>query len=171
MNPAQRLAELDAILTEELLEKGLLGELPEAYRLIPLPLDEPEVAQKALLWAHEAPNPEGWPLVYALFLGGRPLRLLLPEREVPLGVSQAAQPQAKSGQRRSVRITHDKEADALHIAFGEGPAIVEEVAEGIALDWDSEGRLLGIEILDASKRLADPEALRRFALEALPLLG
>jgi len=171
VNPAQRLAELDAILTEELLEKGLLGELPEAYRLIPLPLDEPEVAQKALLWAHEAPNPEGWPLVYALFLGGRPLRLLLPEREVPLGVSQAAQPQAKSGQRRSVRITYDKEADALYIAFGEGPATVEEVAEGIALDWDSEGRLLGIEILDASKRLADPEALRRFALEALPVLG
>jgi len=70
-----------------------------------------------------------------------------------------------------VRITYDKEADALYIAFGEGPAIVEEVAEGIALDWDSEGRLLGIEILDASKRLADPETLRRFALEALPLLG
>ena len=90
MNPAERLAELDAILTEELLEKGLLGELPEAYRLVSLPLDEPEVAQKALLWAHEAPNPEGWPLVYALFLGGKPLRLLLPEREVPLGVSQAA---------------------------------------------------------------------------------
>jgi hypothetical protein len=67
-----------------------LRELPEAYRLVPLPLDEPEVAQKALLWAHEAPNPEGWPLVYALFLGGKPLRLLLPEREVPLGVSQAA---------------------------------------------------------------------------------
>jgi uncharacterized protein YuzE len=48
---------------------------------------------------------------------------------------------------------------------------VEEVAEGIALDWDGEGRLLGIEILDASKRLADPETLRRFALEALPVLG
>ncbi len=30
----------------------------------------------------EAPNPEGWPLVYALFLGGRPLRLLLPGKEV-----------------------------------------------------------------------------------------
>jgi len=90
VNPAERLAELDAILTEELLEKGLLGELPEAYRLVPLPLDEPEVAQKALLWAHEAPNPEGWPLVYALFLGGKPLRLLLPGREVPLGASQAA---------------------------------------------------------------------------------
>jgi YD repeat-containing protein len=76
-----------------------------------------------------------------------------------------------------VRITYDGEADALYIAFdalyiafGEGPATVQEVAEGIALDWDSEGRLLGIEILDASKRLADPEALRRFALEALPVL-
>ena len=70
-----------------------------------------------------------------------------------------------------MRITYDKEADALYIAFGEGPATVEEVAGGIALDRDSEGRLLGIETLDASKRLADPEALRRFALEALPVLG
>ena len=70
-----------------------------------------------------------------------------------------------------MRITYDGEADALYIAFGEGPATVQEVAEGIALDWDSEGRLLGIEILDASKRLADPEALRRFAPEALPVLG
>jgi YD repeat-containing protein len=68
-----------------------------------------------------------------------------------------------------VRITYDAKADALYIA-GEGPATVQEVAEGIALDWDGEGRLLGIEILDASKRLADPEALRRFALEALPVL-
>ena len=67
-----------------------------------------------------------------------------------------------------MRITYD---------FGEGPATVgqpqghvQEVAEGIALDWDGEGRLLGIEILDASKRLP-PEALRGFALEALPVLG
>jgi uncharacterized protein YuzE len=70
-----------------------------------------------------------------------------------------------------VRITYDGEADALYIAFGEGPATVQGVAEGIALDWDGEGRLLGIEILDASKRLADLKALRRFALEALPVLG
>jgi hypothetical protein len=78
------LAELDVTLTELLLEKDLLEELPEAYRLVLLPLDEPEVAEKALLWAHEAPNPEGWPLVYALFLRGKPLRLLLPGREIPL---------------------------------------------------------------------------------------
>jgi hypothetical protein len=78
------LAELDATLMQILLDKDLLEELPEAYRLVPLPLDEPEVAEKALLWAHEAPNPESWPLVYVLFLGGRPLRLLLPGREIPL---------------------------------------------------------------------------------------
>ncbi|WP_253665001.1 DUF2283 domain-containing protein [Thermus scotoductus] len=38
-----------------------------------------------------------------------------------------------------MRITYDPEADALYIAFGEGPATVEEVGEGIALDWDAEG--------------------------------
>ncbi|WP_117236669.1 DUF2283 domain-containing protein [Thermus sediminis] len=63
-----------------------------------------------------------------------------------------------------MRITYDREADALYIAFGEGAATVEEVAEGIALDRDGEGRLLGIEILDASKRLP-LEALRCFASE------
>lgn len=68
-----------------------------------------------------------------------------------------------------MRITYDPEGDALYIAFGEGPATVEEVGEGIALDWDAEGKLLGIEILDASKRLSDPKTLRRFSLEALPV--
>ncbi len=71
--------------------------------------------------------------------------------------------------RKRRKITYDEKADALYIAFGEGPATVQEVAEGIALDWDSEGRLLGIEILDASKRLADLEALRRFGLGPLPV--
>uniref|UniRef100_A0A7V4AN55 DUF2283 domain-containing protein n=1 Tax=Thermus tengchongensis TaxID=1214928 RepID=A0A7V4AN55_9DEIN len=67
-----------------------------------------------------------------------------------------------------MRISYDPEADALYIAFGEGAATVEEVAEGIALDWDAQGKLLGIEILDASQRLSDPGALRRLLLEALP---
>jgi len=65
-----------------------------------------------------------------------------------------------------MRITYDEKADALYIAFGEGPTTVEEVAEGIALDWDGEGRLLGIEILDASKRVASPQVLKRWSQEA-----
>jgi YD repeat-containing protein len=65
-----------------------------------------------------------------------------------------------------MRITYDEKADALYIAFGEGPAAVEEVAEGVALDWDAEGRLLGIEILDVSKRVPNPEALKRWSQKA-----
>ncbi|WP_198665560.1 hypothetical protein [Thermus sediminis] len=42
------------------------------------------------LWAGEAPNPEGFSPIYALFLGGRPLRLLLPGREIGLETSRAA---------------------------------------------------------------------------------
>lgn len=51
--------------------------LPPAYCLVFLPLDEPEVAAQALAWAMEAPNPGGWPSVYALFLRSRPVRLLV----------------------------------------------------------------------------------------------
>jgi uncharacterized protein YuzE len=65
-----------------------------------------------------------------------------------------------------MRITYDEKADALYIAFGEGPVTVEEVVEGIALDWDAEGKLLGIEILDASKRVANPDILKRWSRES-----
>jgi YD repeat-containing protein len=64
-----------------------------------------------------------------------------------------------------MKATYDEKTDALYIAFGKGPATVEEVAEGIALDWDGEGKLLGIEILDASKRVANPEVLKKWAQE------
>jgi uncharacterized protein YuzE len=33
------------------------------------------------------------------------------------------------------------------------------------VDYDDEGRIVGIEILDASKRTADPTALKRFSFE------
>ncbi len=62
-----------------------------------------------------------------------------------------------------MKVTYDEKADALYIAFGEGPATVQEVAEGIALDWSGEDKLLGIEILDASRRIANPEVLKRWA--------
>jgi uncharacterized protein YuzE len=46
----------------------------------------------------------------------------------------------------------------------------EEIADGIVVDYDHEGRLVGIEILDASKRTNDPEALKQFSFE-LPTVG
>jgi YD repeat-containing protein len=41
----------------------------------------------------------------------------------------------------------------------------EHLAEGIAVDYDADGKLAGIEILDASKRLADPAVLSRVVFE------
>jgi uncharacterized protein YuzE len=46
----------------------------------------------------------------------------------------------------------------------------EEVADGIIVDYDAEGRLVGIEILDASKRTDFPDALNQFSFE-LPTVG
>ncbi|HTG18037.1 MAG TPA: DUF2283 domain-containing protein, partial [Blastocatellia bacterium] len=51
-----------------------------------------------------------------------------------------------------MKITYDSEVDALSIAFRDTTVTSEQIAEGIAADYDSEGRLAGIEILDAVKR-------------------
>jgi YD repeat-containing protein len=41
------------------------------------------------------------------------------------------------------------------------------LAEGIAADYDADGRLAGIEILDAIKRFGDKETLRQVVIEGL----
>ena len=51
-----------------------------------------------------------------------------------------------------MRITYDSEVDALYIRFIETTVTTKHLAEGIAADYDAEGRLAGIEILDAVKR-------------------
>ena len=55
--------------------------------------------------------------------------------------------------------------DALYIRFTETTVTTQHLAEGIAADYDSEGRLAGIEILDARKRLSDPQAFKQITLE------
>jgi uncharacterized protein YuzE len=54
-----------------------------------------------------------------------------------------------------MRIIYDPEADALSIIFRETTVTTRHVAEGIAADYDAEGRLAGIEILDTIKHLGD----------------
>ena len=68
-----------------------------------------------------------------------------------------------------MRITYDAEVDALHIRFKEATVTTKHLAEGIAADYDSEGRLAGIEVLDAIKRLGDPEAFKQVVLEDVAL--
>ena len=41
----------------------------------------------------------------------------------------------------------------------------QHLGEGIAADFDADGRLAGIEVLDAVKRLGDPSVVKRVTLE------
>lgn len=54
-----------------------------------------------------------------------------------------------------MRSRYDNEADALYIRFAESPiSDSEEVRPGIVLDFDAQGKVVGIEILEASEHLA-----------------
>jgi len=54
-----------------------------------------------------------------------------------------------------MKIEYDKDADALYILLKEAP--VEDnidIEEGITVDFDANKHIVGIEILDASKKLS-----------------
>jgi uncharacterized protein YuzE len=56
-----------------------------------------------------------------------------------------------------MKITYDAEVDVLRIIFSNIP--IEESDEekpGIILDYDDAGNIVGIEIIDASKRIDNP---------------
>ncbi len=45
-------------------------------------------------------------------------------------------------------------ADALYVRFADTPVVEsEEVSEGVMLDFDADGRIVAIEVLDASRHL------------------
>ena len=67
-------------------------------------------------------------------------------------------------------ISYDSEVDALYIRFIETTVTSEHVAEGIAVDYAADGRMAGIEILDARKRFGDAEVFRRVVLEDVALV-
>lgn len=68
-----------------------------------------------------------------------------------------------------MRITYDSEVDALYIRFLETTVTTQHVAEGIAVDYTVDGKIAGIEILDARKRFDAPEVFRRVILEDIAL--
>jgi uncharacterized protein YuzE len=59
-----------------------------------------------------------------------------------------------------MKVKYDQEADVLTIEFSSVP--VEESDEekpGIILDYDKDGNIIRLEILNASKRIENPRAL------------
>ncbi len=59
-----------------------------------------------------------------------------------------------------MKVKYDEEVDVLTIQFSQVP--VEESDEskpGVILDYDKAGKIVGIEILNASKQIENPKSL------------
>jgi len=68
-----------------------------------------------------------------------------------------------------VKIEYDPEADALYIQIREAhPDDNIDIEEGVTVDVDEDGHIVGVEILDASKRLS-PSDLTNITIQKLPL--
>ncbi len=66
-----------------------------------------------------------------------------------------------------MKLTVDREADALYLDLDEAPASEsEEISPGVILDYNAEGKVVGIEMLYLSKRVS-PEKLGRMQMETL----
>ena len=59
-----------------------------------------------------------------------------------------------------VKISYDREVDALYIRLKQTTVTTDLIAEGIALDYDEGGQIAGVEILDAKTRLDEKATLR-----------
>jgi uncharacterized protein YuzE len=68
-----------------------------------------------------------------------------------------------------MKITYDRDVDALYIQFKQTTVTTKQVAEGIAIDYDAEGGLAGIEILGAVRSVGDPAVFRQVVLEDIAL--
>lgn len=66
-----------------------------------------------------------------------------------------------------MKITYDPQVDALSITFRDTSVTTKDLAEGIVAEYDSEGRLAGLEILDTVCRLGGQDTLRQVVLEGV----
>jgi uncharacterized protein YuzE len=59
-----------------------------------------------------------------------------------------------------MKVKYHQDVDVLHIRFSEAPVDEsDEEKPGIILDYDKAGNIVGIEILNASRRMEDPRSL------------
>jgi uncharacterized protein YuzE len=68
-----------------------------------------------------------------------------------------------------MRIRYDLEVDSLSVIFQETTVTTEELGDGIVAEYDAQGQLVGLEILDAGSRLDGPATFREVTLEGVAL--
>lgn len=69
-----------------------------------------------------------------------------------------------------MKIEYDQQADALYIGLKEDFAEQNiDIEEGVTVDLDKNGHLLGIEVLDASKKF-DIKDLTKITIENFPVI-
>jgi uncharacterized protein YuzE len=66
-----------------------------------------------------------------------------------------------------MKICYDEEADALSIFFRDTTVTTQELAEGLTVEYDKDGCLVGLEILDVMKQLGDATIFRQVILEGM----
>jgi len=73
-----------------------------------------------------------------------------------------------------MKVTYDPEVDALYIRLSDEPVEVttQRLSEEVAINYAPDGRIVGIEILDASEYISGLKMERKIALENLvPMIG
>ncbi len=59
-----------------------------------------------------------------------------------------------------MKLDYDQASDILSMLFSSSPVEEsDEVKPGVILDYDAEGNVVGLEILDASRRMENPAAV------------
>lgn len=59
-----------------------------------------------------------------------------------------------------MKVTYDPEVDVLRILLSDAPiAESDEDKPGVILDYDNDGNVVGLEILEASKRITNPRSV------------
>jgi uncharacterized protein YuzE len=68
-----------------------------------------------------------------------------------------------------MKIEYSKEADAIYVYFKEEfVATSREIEDGVVIDFDEKGLLIGIEVLDVSQRFS-PSDIANINIENLPV--
>lgn len=64
-----------------------------------------------------------------------------------------------------MKVKYDKEADVLYIEIRDTSVTTKRLDQDIAVDYDVDGEIAGIEVLSASKRLRQKEMPLKIILE------